>query len=305
MDVKQFISLGLVLLAVGVILLAYMRRRRRANSESEKRISRVRRRRFTDVPRERRSSLPRRNRDRPQGGMGNIVANEVDPLDEAEAYLTGGRDRDAESVLKDAIAKDPKRYELKLKLLAIYHQRHDASAFDPLAEELYAALGGRRDELWERLETMGRCLNPHNRVPRADSQSLGTASTESLQGTAFQSENRQRRHAALTAVAVAKAHLDMNDTQRALSFLDEALTHLSPYPASRVSSVAAKSWRKAAADNAGAGVATQENVSVREYEGVQRRKTSRRAIGNGRDATSWRPSEGDRRQPPGRRREDV
>ena len=57
--------------------------------------------------------------------------------------------------------------ELKLELLAIYRERHDASAFDPLAEDLYAELGGRGGELWDRLEAMGRCLNPHNCVPRA------------------------------------------------------------------------------------------------------------------------------------------
>lgn len=130
MNVKEFISLGLVLLAAGVIPWAYMRSRRRAKAESEKRIGQARRRRFIAVGQERRSGLPRRTRDHPRGAMGYIVTDEVDPLAEAEAYLTRGRDRDAESVLKHAIAKDPTRYELKLKLLAIYRQRHDASAFD-------------------------------------------------------------------------------------------------------------------------------------------------------------------------------
>ncbi len=129
--------------------------------------------------------------------MGNIVADEVDPLAEAEVFLTRGRGSDAESVLKDAIAKDPTRYELKRKLLAIYRQRHDASAFDPLAKELYTELGGRRGELWDRLETMGCCLNPENRVLRADSWSVGAASTEPLQETAFQSED-WRRHVVAT-----------------------------------------------------------------------------------------------------------
>ncbi len=153
MDLMEYVSLGLALLAVGVILLAYMRRRRRAMAESEKRIGQARRRRFLEVAQEQRLGLPRRNRDCPPDGMGNIVTD--DPLAEAEAYLTRGRGKDAESVLKEAIAQDPSRYTLKLELLAIYRQRHDASSFDPLAEELYAELGG-------------RCLNPHNRVPRAD-----------------------------------------------------------------------------------------------------------------------------------------
>ena len=166
--------------------------------------------------------------------MNNIVTDEADPLAEAEAYLTRGRDRNAESVLKEAIAKDPSRYELKLaelklELLAIYRQRHDASAFDPLAEELYAELGGRGGELWDRLEAMGRCLNPHNPVPRA------------LPG-----------------------------------------------------------------DNMHGDVATQRDVSaIRNYREVERRKRSRRTIADRRDdETSWRPTVVNRRQTPGRRRED-
>lgn len=265
MDLRQFVSLGLTLLAAGVMFLAYMRRRRRAKAESEKRIGEARRRRFMEVAQERRSGLPRRSRDHPQGGMGNMVVEAVDPLAQAEAYLTRGRDREAESVLIDAVTQDPTQYELKLKLLAIYHQRRDASAFEPLAEELYAALRGRGGELWNRLEAMGRCLNPHNRVPRADSWSVGTASTEPLQETAFQDKGRQQRQADLTALARAEAYLDMNDTQRALSLLNETLADQSDHAAS-----------------------------------VERRKGPRRAMSNHRGRTSQHPN--DWGQTAGRRR---
>ena len=105
MDLKELISLGLALLAVGVIFLAYMRRRRPAKAESEKRIGQARRRRFIAVAQEKRLGPPRRNRDCPSGGMNNIVTDE--PLAEAEAYLTRGRDRDAESVLKEPSPRIP------------------------------------------------------------------------------------------------------------------------------------------------------------------------------------------------------
>jgi pilus assembly protein FimV len=58
-----------------------------------------------------------------QGGMGNISTDEVDPLAETEVYLAYGRDEQAEEILKEAVAKDPSRHELKVKLLEIYAGR--------------------------------------------------------------------------------------------------------------------------------------------------------------------------------------
>ena len=97
-----------------------------------------------------------------QGGMGNIHTDEVDPIAEAEVYLAYGRDETAEEILKEAMVKNPDRLEIKLKLLEIYHQRNDVSAFETLAEELYAAQGGRGSKVWGKVEEMGRKLNPDN-----------------------------------------------------------------------------------------------------------------------------------------------
>ncbi|MFV1998011.1 MAG: FimV/HubP family polar landmark protein, partial [Acidiferrobacterales bacterium] len=97
-----------------------------------------------------------------QGGMGNIATDEVDPIAEADVYLAYGRDEQAEEILKDAIVKVPSRHELKEKLLEIYAQRSDVSAFETLAEELYAALEGQGGELWNRVAGMGSTLNPGN-----------------------------------------------------------------------------------------------------------------------------------------------
>ena len=273
MDLRGFVSLALVLLSVGVIFLTYTRNRRRAAAESEKRISQARRRRFTEIAEERRSGLPRRSRDRLQTGMGEIVADEVDPLAEAEAYLTRGRDGDAESVLKDAIAQDPTRYELKLKLLAIYRQRQDASAFDPLAEELYTTLKGRHGELLHWLEAMGRSLNPHDRAPRADPWPVEMASEEPPLESRFQSKTCRRRHLDLTALTLAEAYLDLNDTQRALGLLDEALSHHSVL---RISSVAVETTKRAAVDEKHAGMATEEDgLATEDRKSVERRQRSR------------------------------
>ena len=106
-----------------------------------------------------------------QGGMGNIHTDEVDPVAEAEVYLAYGRDETAEEILKEAMVKNPDRQELKLKLLEIYHQRNDVPAFETLAEELYAALGGRGGKIWDKVEEMGRKLNPENPMFRGGAPS--------------------------------------------------------------------------------------------------------------------------------------
>jgi pilus assembly protein FimV len=110
-----------------------------------------------------------------QGGMGNIHTDEVDPIAEAEVYLAYGRDETAEEILKEAMVKNPDRHEIKLKLLEIYHQRNDVSAFETLAEELYAAQGGRGGKVWDKVEEMGRKLNPDNPMFRGGAPGKGAA----------------------------------------------------------------------------------------------------------------------------------
>jgi pilus assembly protein FimV len=94
--------------------------------------------------------------------MGNIHTDEVDPIAEAEVYLAYGRDETAEEILKEAVIKNPAREELKLKLLEIYANRSDVRAFETMAEEMYAAMGGRPSKNWPRVEELGRKLNPNN-----------------------------------------------------------------------------------------------------------------------------------------------
>lgn len=93
------------------------------------------------------------------GGM--IDANDVDPIAEAEVYMAYGRDAQAEEILKDAIAKEPKRYELHLKLLEIYQSTKNSSAFEAIAGELYANLGGNHQS-WLKIAEMGVKLDPNN-----------------------------------------------------------------------------------------------------------------------------------------------
>lgn len=97
-----------------------------------------------------------------QNADGSMIdSNDVDPIAEAEVYMAYGRDAQAEEILKDAISKEPKRYELHLKLLEMYAGRKDTAAFETIAGELYTTLGA-NNPTWEKVAEMGAVLEPEN-----------------------------------------------------------------------------------------------------------------------------------------------
>jgi len=140
-------------------------------------------------------------------GMGTMHADEVDPVAEAEVYLAYGRSEQAEEVLKEAITRDPKRDELKLKLLDIYAQRNDVKAFETFAEEIYPADSGYSD-LWVKVAMLGRKVSPNNPLFKAPSRS-GAESTAPAAA------------AAAPAAADATLMLDMSGTPAAEGGHDE------------------------------------------------------------------------------------
>ncbi len=97
-----------------------------------------------------------------QAGMGSIDTNEVDPIAEAEVYMAYGRDAQAEEILREALAKDPGRHEIRLKLLEIYAGRKNLNAFEAVAGEMYAAIGGQASPIWDKAAELGRTLDPQN-----------------------------------------------------------------------------------------------------------------------------------------------
>ncbi len=108
-------------------------------------------------------------------GLGAIDAHEVDPIAEAEVYMAYGRDTQAEEILKEALAKDPNRHEISLKLLEIYAARKDTVAFETQASELYASLGGQPTEVWMKAAEMGRGIDPDNPLYRVTPGVTGPA----------------------------------------------------------------------------------------------------------------------------------
>ncbi len=97
-----------------------------------------------------------------QAGLGTIDTNDVDPIAEAEVYMAYGRDAQAEEILKEAMIKDPNRHEVHLKLLEIYAARKNLIAFETLAGELYASMGGKPSTIWNKAAEMGHALDPNN-----------------------------------------------------------------------------------------------------------------------------------------------
>ncbi len=88
-------------------------------------------------------------------------ADDVDPLAEAEVYLSYGRDSQAEDILRAALAKDPARHDIRMKLLEIYHQNHDTQLFALHAREIEKAFEGQGPQ-WGRVVVMGKAIDPEN-----------------------------------------------------------------------------------------------------------------------------------------------
>lgn len=97
-----------------------------------------------------------------QAGLGSIDTHDVDPIAEAEVYMAYGRDAQAEEILKEALLKNPGRHEIHLKLLEIYAARNNLPAFESVATELYAGLGGEVTPVWMKAAELGRKLDPNN-----------------------------------------------------------------------------------------------------------------------------------------------
>lgn len=115
---------------------------------------------------------------------GTAAVDEVDPLEEAEVYIAYGRDTQAEEILKEAIAKNPNREDVQLKLLGIYAARKDKSAFNGIAGGFHKLTGG-QGENWLKVAAMGYALDPGNPLyeagkdaPAAEPLAGGPTSTD-------------------------------------------------------------------------------------------------------------------------------
>jgi len=102
----------------------------------------------------------------PQTSSTARAADEVDPLAEAEVYIQYGRDGQAEEILKEALAANPRRGDVQFKLLEIYAARKDKAAFGKLAGNFNRLTGGTGDN-WLKAAALGYALDPGNALYRA------------------------------------------------------------------------------------------------------------------------------------------
>ncbi|HXZ50915.1 MAG TPA: FimV/HubP family polar landmark protein [Burkholderiales bacterium] len=96
-----------------------------------------------------------------QAGVGELGADEVDPIAEADVYMAYGRDAQAEEILKEALQKDPNRVAVHAKLLEIYSGRRDTNAFEQTALKLKGLTSGTGAD-WEKAAALGRSIDPQN-----------------------------------------------------------------------------------------------------------------------------------------------
>ncbi len=97
-------------------------------------------------------------------------ADEVDPIGEADLFLTFGRDAQAEAVLKEALVSNPNNNPVKLKLLSIYANRKDTNSFYSLAREIK---DGGDESAWNEAAALGRDMEPGNPFYGGDGSSSG------------------------------------------------------------------------------------------------------------------------------------
>lgn len=113
--------------------------------------------------------------------MASADTEEVDPIGEADLFLTFGRDAQAEEVLKEALKKNPNNIPVKLKLLTIYSTRKDTNSFLGYAREIKESGD---ESAWGQAASMGRELEPSNPFYGGSGEAADTTGNRSAQASA-------------------------------------------------------------------------------------------------------------------------
>lgn len=163
---------------------------------------------------------------------GAIDAAEVDPVAEAEVYMAYGRDAQAEEILKDALAKDPSRQEVRQKLLELYAARPDAGNFEKLAREFHVSTDG-KGQAWAKVAAMGLAIDPANALYQLAADDLPAESTAAAGNGVIDLDQELFGEAVPEPVAAkpveAAAPVAVDDPLRAALFAEEEV--VAPAPA--------------------------------------------------------------------------
>lgn len=104
-----------------------------------------------------------------------INSDEVDPIGEADLFLTFGRDVQAEEVLTEALKSNPNNIPVRLKLLSIYVARKDTNSFFTHAKVIKES----GDEAaWAQAAAIGLALEPSNPLYGGDGVAVAPAAEQ-------------------------------------------------------------------------------------------------------------------------------
>jgi pilus assembly protein FimV len=96
------------------------------------------------------------------------ATGEIDPIAEADVYLSYGRDAQAEEILRDALQQMPDRVDIRVKLLEVLALRRDLPSYVSQAQELYP-MTDPAGAPWLHVASMGRAMDPDNPLFAIDS----------------------------------------------------------------------------------------------------------------------------------------
>jgi pilus assembly protein FimV len=95
------------------------------------------------------------------GAAAAAAGEDADPLEEADVYMTYGRDAQAEEILREAIQKGETRPVAYSMLLQIYAKRRDTEKFEATALKMRGLVAEEGPE-WEKAMALGRSIDPGN-----------------------------------------------------------------------------------------------------------------------------------------------
>lgn len=105
-------------------------------------------------------------------------SDEVDPIGEADLFLTFGRDVQAEEVLTEALKSNPNNIPVRLKLLSIYNTRKDTNSFFTHAKAIKESGD---DGAWAQAAAMGVALEPSNPLYGGDGMAAAPATEQAAE----------------------------------------------------------------------------------------------------------------------------
>ena len=105
-----------------------------------------------------------------------LVADDVDPVAEADVYLAYGRDLQAEEILREALRTQPGRIAIHQKLVDIFAKRNDAHGLEEIAALAFKITGGTGAE-WARICELGLGIDPSNALYQPGGEPLAASET--------------------------------------------------------------------------------------------------------------------------------